>query len=324
MVLVTGLGGIGKTELATCLGRGGNRLSNTSETLASGIHGQFDRVMWRSLLNAPRPQDFFKDLLDFLSEHHGVITRSPGQYLQNILECLQDRRSLVILDNVEAVLKPGDSALRYREGYEQFGTFFELVARTTHQSCLLLTSREKPRAIADLEGAKRPVRSLALTGIGTSESQSLFAQIGTFSGSNTEWDRLVGLYNGNPLALELAARHIDQVFDGDLAAFLSSGRPVFAAVEELLDRHLDRLSSEETALVYWLAIEREPVTLAKLYDNFVSYVSREHISSTLQSLQRRIPLERISRHHFSLQPVLIERVNAICESSCLRIQERDC
>jgi len=85
VVLVTGLGGIGKTELATCLGRGGNRLSNTSETLASGIHGQFDRVMWRSLLNAPRPQDFFKDLMDFLSEHHGVITRSPVKYLQNIL-----------------------------------------------------------------------------------------------------------------------------------------------------------------------------------------------------------------------------------------------
>lgn len=310
VVLVTGLGGIGKTELATCLGRGGNLSLNTSETLASGIHGQFDCVMWRSLLNAPRPQDFFKDLLDFLSGHHGVTIGSPVKYLENILECLQNRRSLIILDNVEAVLQPSDPAMRYREGYEQYGTFFELVARTTHQSCLLLTSREKPRAIADLEGAKRPVRSLALTGIGLVESQSLFGQIGTFSGSNTEWNRIVSLYNGNPLALELAARHIEQVFDGDLGAFLSSGRPVFAAVEELLDWHLDRLSREEMDLVYWLAIEREPVTLATLYDNFVCYVSREHISSTLQSLQRRIPLERISRHHFSLQPVLIERVTS--------------
>lgn len=309
VVLITGLGGIGKTDLATCLGRGGNRSANTSNTLASGIYDQFDCVMWRSLLNAPRPEEFFKDLLGFLSGHGGA-KRSLTKDLEAVLEYLEIRRCLVIVDNVEAVLEPGDPTMRYRDGYEPYGSFFEQVAKTVHQSCLLLTSREKPRAIANLEGARRPVRSLALTGIGTSESQNLFAQIGTFSGDSGEWDRLVGLYNGNPLALELAARHIDQVFDGDLGAFLSGGRSVFAGVEELLDWHLDRLSREETDLVYWLAIEREPITLATLYDDFVSYVSREKISSTLQSLQRRLPLERISRHHFSLQPVLIERVTA--------------
>lgn len=308
VVLITGLGGVGKTDLATCLGRGGNQTVDTSHTLAAGIHGHFDAVMWRSLLNAPPPGDLFADMLDFLSVHSREAKYAPSQQLEEILRCLQSRRCLVILDNVEAILRPGDPSMRYRDGYEPYGVFFEQIAKTSHQSCLLLTSREKPRAVAELEGARKPVRSLALTGIGTSESQSLFAQIGTFSGSDANWDQVVKLYNGNPLALELAARHIDQVFGGDLAAFLGGGRPVFADLEGLLDWHLDRLTEEETELVYWLAIEREPVNIVTLYDDLISPVSRRNVASTLQSLQRRIPLERVARQFFTLQPVLIEHV----------------
>jgi WD40 repeat protein len=308
LVLITGLGGVGKTDLATCLGRGGNRSLNTSTTLATGIQGEFEYVMWRSLLNAPPPEDMFKDLLDFLSDHRNSAGLSQNRQIEDIVSCLHHRRCLLILDNVEAILKPGDAAMRYRDGYEPYGAFFEHVAKTTHQSCLLLTSREKPRAIADLEGVRKPVRSLALSGIGAQEGRSLFEQIGCFSGSDAQWDKIVELYNGNPLALELAARHIDQVFSGDLSAFFDVGRPIFADIQELLNWHLDRLATDETELVYWLAIEREPVSIADLYDSLVSPVSRLNVTSTLQSLQRRIPLERVISGHFALQPVLMEHV----------------
>jgi WD40 repeat protein len=310
VVLITGLGGVGKTDLVTCLGRGGNQSEGTSATLAAGIHEHFDAVIWRSLLNVPPPEDLFGDMVAVLSEHRRTLRPLPHQQIEDVLRCLQERRCLVILDNVEAVLKPGDPQMRYREGYEAYGAFFEQAGRSTHKSCLLLTSREKPRAVADLEGAHKPVRSLSLAGIGKAESQSLFAQIGAFSGRSTDWDRIVRLYNGNPLALELAARHIDQVFDGDLGAFLGIGRPVIADLEELLDWHLNRLSQEEQELVYWLAIEREPVNLVVLYDNLVSTRSRQNTASTLQSLQRRIPLERAGNGSFALQPVLIEHITA--------------
>jgi WD40 repeat protein len=310
VVLITGMGGIGKTDLAACLGRGGNRSMNTSTTLAAGIQGQFDCVLWRSLLNAPVAEELLADILGVLSAHDRPINSSPNQQLEEILTCLQERRCLVILDNVESVLRPGDPTMRYRDGYEGYGELFELVAKTNHQSCLLLTSREKPRAIANLEGAKRPVRSLSLTGIGTTESQNLFGQISTFSGNDLHWDEIVKLYGGNPLALELVARHIDQVFDGDLAAFLSSGRHLFTDLEDLLDWHVDRLPPAETELIYWLAIEREPVTLTTLYDDLIHPLSRERIASTLQSLQRRIPLEHVPPHQFALQPVLIEHLTA--------------
>jgi WD40 repeat protein len=310
VVLITGLGGIGKTDLATCLGRGGNRSEGTSATLAGGIHGAFDTVIWRSLRNAPPPDDLFGDLVEFLSEQRRSARTSEHQQIEDVVRCLQERRCLVIIDNVEAVLRPGDPTIRYREGYEPYGVFFEQVAKTGHQSCLLLTSREKPRAIADLEGAHRPVRSFSLSGIGTAECRALFEQIGEFSGTSEAWDRIVRLYNGNPLALELVARHVLLVFSGDLGAFLQMGRSTFSDLAQLLDWHLDRLSPEETELVYWFAIEREPVSIATLADGFVSLGSRANLTSTIQSLQRRLPLERSGNGGFTLQPVLIEHVTA--------------
>lgn len=308
MVLITGLGGVGKTDLVTCLGRGGNQSEGTSSTLAAGIQGDFETVIWRKLLDAPLPDELFGDLADFLSEHRRAPADSVSQQIDEIIRCLQERRCLVILDNVETVLRPGDPQMRYRPGYEAYGTFFEQVARSPHQSCLLLTSREKPRSISDFEGARKPVRSLSLGGIGVPEAQALFGQIGTFTGSAADWERIVRLYNGNPLALDLVARHIEMVFLGDLGAFLGAGRAVFADLQELLDWHFDRLSREETELVYWLAISREPVSLVTLHDDIVSPVSRQNTTSTLQSLQRRIPLERSGSGGFTLQPVLIEHV----------------
>ena len=310
VVLITGLGGIGKTDLVTCLGRGGNRATSTSPTLADGIQGHFEVVLWRSLLNAPRPVDLFDDLLGVLSDHTHSVDGPAERQLNEILNLLQRRRSLIILDNVEAVLRPGDPSMQYRDGYESYGGLFELVGKATHQSCLLLTSREKPRPISDLEGARKPVRSLTLAGLGPSDSQNIFAQIGAFGGSASEWKQVADLYGGNPLALELVARHVEQVFDGDLGAFLHGGRPLFADLEEVLDWHLQRLGEMETELVHWFAIEREPVSLASLDADLLTPMSRDRLPSTLQSLQRRIPLERVMSRHFTLQPVLIEHVTA--------------
>ncbi len=310
VVLITGLGGIGKTDFVTCLARGGNRAANTSHILAEGIHGHFECVIWRSLLNAPLPEDLFADLLAFLSGYRHVVNSSPTHQVAEIVSYLKERRCLMILDNAEAILEPGDPSMRYRDGYQPYGFLIENVAKISHRSCLLITSREKLHEVAESEGIRRPVRSLALSGIGQEECQLLFSQIGTFYASNEEWERVADIYQGNPLALELAARHIDQVFSGSLTAFLAEGRSVFYDLQELLDWHLNRLSREESEIIYWLAIEREPVSIAILYEDLLSPSSREHLPSTLQTLQRRVPLERAASQRFALQPVLIEHVTA--------------
>ena len=61
------------------------------------------------------------------------------------LEYLREERALLVLDNLEVLLEEGQGMGRMRAGYEDYGRLLRQVAQTEHQSCLLLTSREKPR-----------------------------------------------------------------------------------------------------------------------------------------------------------------------------------
>ena len=122
---------------------------------------------------------------------------------------------------------------QYSLGYKEYGQLFEQIAEVPHQSCLLLTSREKPPEIARLESKTGLIRSLEVRGLHYSDSKKIFAEIGSFSGSKENWKQLNYLYNGNPLALELAARHIKEVFFGSIPEFLKEGNPTFADLRRL-------------------------------------------------------------------------------------------
>jgi WD40 repeat protein/serine/threonine protein kinase len=306
LVALVGMKGIGKTRLSVKLGRGGIGKTDLSLKLARGIQDRFDYVIWRRLLNAPKVSELLADLIKFLSNQQEVhIPDTVSGQISRLLHYLQQSRCLVILDNVEMILQGGKQAGQYYPGYEEYGQLLEKIAELPHQSCLLLTSREKPPEVARREGQTGPVRSLEVRGLDVADGQKILAEIGSFSGSKEDWRQLNHLYNGNPLALELAARHIKEVFFGSITEFLREGKPTFADLRSLLDWHFNRLADTHKEVMYWFAINREPTALADLKEDILSFIDKEQISSTLESLQRLIPLEK-SGHSFTLQPVLIE------------------
>src|SRR5205814_5446260 len=127
------------------------------------------------------------------------------------------------------------------------------IAETEHQSCLLLTSREKPSDLVPLEGSRAPVRALRLARLDAEACQQLLAEKGV-AGSVAEQLRLVEAYAGNPLALKIVARTIVELFDGQIVPFLEHGEVVFGGVRALLDEQYARLSAVEQRLLLWLAI----------------------------------------------------------------------
>lgn len=306
LVAVLGIAGIGKTRLSAKLGKGGIGKTDLSAKLVEGIQEQFDFVIWKRLLNAPLLTEILPDLIKFLSRQQEIdIPDNEDAQISRLLYYFRECRCLLILDNMEAMLQGGDHHGQYREGYEGYGELLREVGEVVHQSCVLLTSREKPKEVARLEGQTKPVRSFELSGLDENDGRKLFETIGEFSGSDEDWQTLIELYNGNPLALELAAKHIEEVFFGDIAAFLQEGKPVFGDLRELLDWHFERLSDLEKEAIYWLAVVRDPISFSELKQDIISPTSKDLLSSTLQSLQRRLPLEK-SKIRFTLQPVLIE------------------
>jgi WD40 repeat protein len=290
LVAVLGMGGIGKTVL--------------SVKTAKEIVTNFQYVIWRSLRNAPPMETLLHDWVAFLSDQQEATAT-----LRRLIYYLQQHSCLLILDNLETILDTGLSG-RFRPGYEGYGELLRAIGEVDHQSCLVLTSREKPREISLMEGDRSPVRSLSITGLTCAEGRELFRDKGQFTGTEAEWDRLVDYYAGNPLALKLVAagtQDFAQGRIGEVLAYLEQGVLAFDDIRDLLARQFDRLSEMEQEVMYWLAINREMLTIANLSEDMVAGLTQQKLPEAIYSLVRRSLIE-LGQEQFSLQPVVMEYI----------------
>ena len=293
VVSVLGLGGIGKSALVV--------------TLMHQVAPHFEVVIWRSLRDAPSCEALLDDCLQVLaSQPLREVPTSLERRLGLLLEHLREARALLVLDNLEALLEEGEGTGRMRAGYEDYGRLLRQVAQTEHQSCLLLTSREKPRDLAALEGSRTPVRSLRLEGLDAHASEQLLEErelVGNAPGR----ERLAEAYGGNPLALKIVAQTIVELFNGEIAPFLEQSELIFGGVRELLGEQFARMSADEQTVLLWLAILREPVSIEELLAMLATPLSRARVMDAVVALRRRSLVERGQRRgSFTLQSVVLE------------------
>lgn len=317
LVMVLGIGGIGKTAL--------------SVKLAEQIKDKFEYVIWRSLHNAPTIDSLLTSLIQFISNQQETdLPEDISSKLLRLLNYLQKHRCLIVLDNVETVLSGADTLEglyncqvgQYREGYEEYGEIFKRIGEIRHHSCLVLTSREKSKEVAILEGKTSPVRSLQLAGLTTKDGQEILKAKGNFVGLTSDWQTLIQSYAGNPLALKIVATTIIELFAGDIPKFLAQGTVIFGGIQDLLNQQFNRLSALEKEIMYWLAINREPVAIPQLQDDILLPIMSSQLIETLESLERRSLLEK-STALFTLQPVLMEYVtNRLIKEICQEIKEQ--
>ncbi|NEO33490.1 MAG: hypothetical protein F6K36_24310 [Symploca sp. SIO3C6] len=292
LVAIVGMAGIGKTDL--------------SLKLAGNIQEEFEYIIWRWLFNAPRVKDLLADLIDFLSgRQESDLPDTMGDRISRLLHYLRKHRCLVILDNWETVLQGNTSAGQYRKGYEGYDQLLKQVGEVHHKSCLLLTSREKPHNIGRLTTQTKLVRLQKLDGLDYLDGRKIFKKIGFFSGSNEDWKQLIKLYNGNPTVLIFVAKLIEGIYEGNISEFLSQNQVMFSRLEYFLSWYFERISDKEKELVYWLAINRDAVSLPELRKDLLSSSAIRQLPSTLQSLLDRLLLAK-SGKKFTLKPVLIE------------------
>jgi hypothetical protein len=181
LVALLGMGGMGKT----CL----------SVKLAEKIQDEFEFVIWRSLRNAPPVKDILAELIQFLSnEQETDLPDTVDGRVSQLIRYLREHRTLLVLDDVETILQGCNRqdmssnyrAGHYRQGYEGYGEFFNRVGEARHQSCLVLTSRERPKEVGLLEGETLPVRVLQVKGLQVAEVEEMLRAKGSFSASLEE------------------------------------------------------------------------------------------------------------------------------------------
>ena len=309
LVILLGMGGIGKTWLAT--------------KLATLMKDEFDFVIWRSLRNAPPIQDFLAESIQFLSKEQATyLPETIDRRISLLISYLQTSRCLLVLDNFEKILQNCTQqqdlcylvAGRYRQDYENYGQFLRLVGQTAHQSCLLLTSREKPQGIGQLEGERLPVRLLKLKGLQITEAQKILAQKGVVKDSKTEYKNLIDYYAGNPLILKIVSTTIKNLFDGNIAEFLKHKTAIFGEIAILLAQQFERLSIDEQELMTCLAVPEKPVSISYLRSQIQSKMSAKIVLEMLESLSARSLISQ-SDGCFYLEPILRDYVKIFLDSA---------
>jgi WD40 repeat protein/DNA-binding SARP family transcriptional activator len=291
LIAVLGMGGMGKTTLAA--------------RLAHQRADQFTFVIWRSLINAPTLSDLLAGWLRILSDQQlAQIPDGLDAQLGLLFDYLRSSRCLLVLDNLESIMQGGERAGYYRPGYEDYGRLLLRMGQSTHQSCLLVTSREQPRELPRLLVETTLVRALPLAGLEPAVGSVLLSERG-LTGLGTSAAALVERYSGNPLALKLVAEAIQDVFAGDIDAFMGDEALIFDDIRDVLDQQFARLAQLERDILLWLAVEREPMTEAQLWQPFARSTAKRSFLEALRSLLRRSLLEQYGSA-FGLQNVVTE------------------
>ncbi len=291
LVAICGMAGIGKTALAVKL----------TETVAMN----FDRVVWVSLRDAPPVAELVNEIVQrlFPADRSIAVAGDIAGRIAHLLELLSRGRYLVVLDNFDAVLEFNSTTDRPNYYLELLKSVGEL----KHQSCVLVTTREKPAAIAALAGETLPVRTLALSGLELAAAGKLLRDKGLTAAPAC--DRLVDNYSGHPLALKVVAATIQDLFGGDIELFIREGATSFRELDRFLVPQFQRLTALEQKMLYWLAIHRTSISLDELLAEIGSSETRWEIQTALLSLQRRSLIERHPQG-FGLHPIVMEFVTA--------------
>ncbi|MBW4491996.1 MAG: hypothetical protein KME26_02600 [Oscillatoria princeps RMCB-10] len=293
LVAIWGMGGIGKTALAA--------------RMAQQTKDKFEYIVWRSLRHAPPLNELLANLIQFLTNRQE--TDWPATVLgrvSRLMEYLRTHRCLVVLDDWQSVLRPGQPAGHYLDGYEEYGELLTQVGESSHQSCLLLASWEKPKEIAVLESPTLSVRSFQLEGLGEA-AKEILREKGL--SEQERWEELIRAYRGNPLALKIVAATIQDVFAGSVSEFLMKSL-YLGDFEYLLYQHFKRLSELEKEIVGLIA-SRQPLSICQLREEMQLEGSAELLKA-LESLVRRSLIEKVKESSgtlYTVQPVVVKYVS---------------
>ncbi len=273
--------------------------------------------------------------------HETFIDESIDTLIQQFIDYLSRRRCLIILDGFESAFKeyektrdadvekatddsartPTFSASRrhqaslYQDRFKGYRRLLRAIRRSSEQqptvdaSCVILTSREKPRELLSLVEDDPLARLYTLGGLSHEEADAMLRSF-RLRGSREDYARLITRYRGHPMALRLAADTIKDVFFGGIRDFLEQDISVFDELRSVLKKQFKRLPPIEKEVMYWLAINGKACTLEDLKADIVALDHKQNLVYTLQSLERRslVEIKQAEGVLFSLHPIVEQYV----------------
>ncbi len=285
LVGIQGLGGLGKSAMAAYLYEGDHAIKLHLAPLAPQIWGEpeaqsppelgdlggkitsetnqqtgFTAKFWADVSQKPDFTYFAEKIIDAFG---GQISQQGNVTLliNDLLNCLNQRRCLLVIDNLETLLNSERQWLD--AAYEQF---FSRWVQQGGNSVLLITTQEKPVLFQSQRCW------YALAGMKVSEGVALLQQLG-IQGTVTELQAFARAVDGHPLTLRLAAGFLREYCESQLSLAQELGmqfEQVAAEAEGLhrdkqdacllwiLQQHFGRLTEIQAGFLFNLSVYRQP------------------------------------------------------------------
>jgi WD40 repeat protein len=148
------------------------------------------------------------------------------------------------------------------------------------------------------------VRSLYLAGL-AEDAPVLLTQIG-LQGDRSQLLAVTERCQGNPLYLRIVANTIVHSFNSQIENFLAANQYTYGKIAYVLQAQLERLSPAEKLIIYRLAIDREPISLASLETHLQPLGYAGNLVQTIDSLKQRSLIEVTQGQRYTLQNVVME------------------
>ncbi len=287
LITMTGISGIGKTQLAV--------------KLIQEIKQNFEYILWYNLDNYSNFSEFQSELLQLFEQPTENEGNGKNSNRLKLIKYLQNHRCLIVIDNLHYLFCPGELAGQYQPQHQEFCTLFKKIQELTHQSCFLLMGWEQPRELAEIRRSNSGYKTITIKGLEKQTVENFVREQGLKYPEKLI--QIIHQYQGNPLWLNIIANSLLEL--EDLLQEIIENNTIFLpqSLKDNLQQQLNRLSPLEKQVILELGQDEKPVNLAQILQRRQIYSS--DLLNVLQSLFRRCWLEK--QDNFYCLPAVIRQ-----------------
>lgn len=277
LVVLSGMGGIGKTALAT--------------EVVQKIAPDFKKVIWRSLLEQPLVDELLTDWLQVLSDSEpDELPTKIDQQISELMQLLSNSRYLFVLDDVQSLMASGEKT-KLSESYDKL---FQHLVQHSHQSSFILISSDPLKNLVSLPTKKtNQIRFLELKGLAEHDAQKVLLNGKIFTDSEQGLlSELINLYGSNPLILKLLSPKLSDASIESLTKFIKQNTLVMEEIVRQFLKADEEISELETRILCWLVINPKPCSVRTLALDLMLTERREEVQEAVEFLQEQSFLEK--------------------------------